>query len=68
MPKVKTLYSPSNMTSLVSKLAREIPPLGVPFPNSEYRFILFIYTIPTGPCAFFSLQKSTDSTKNLQTV
>ena len=49
-PKDRTLYLPSNMTSLVSQMAREIPPLDVTFPNSGYRFVLFISTNPAGPC------------------
>ena len=42
-PKDRTLYLPSNMTSLVSQMAIE-------FPNSGYRFVLFISTNPASPC------------------
>ena len=63
-----TLYPPSTMTSLISQMAKEIPPLVVTFPNSEYRFVLFISIRPGGPCAISKLQNSADSTKNLQIV
>ena len=56
------------MTSLISQMAKEIPPLVVTFPNSEYRFVLFISIRPGGPCAISKLQNSADSTKNLQIV
>ena len=67
-----TLYPPSKMRSLVSHMAKEISPLVVTFPNTEYRFVLFISKIPGGswgpedPCAISKLQNSPDSTKNLQ--
>ncbi len=56
------------MTSLISQMAKEIPPLVVTFPNSEYRLVLFISIRPGGPCAISKLQNSADSTKNLQIV